>query len=84
LVTKGKQTQSQYDLQEEIEKAAYGTVFKAFDPATKRIYAAKKLGKAYLPAELSILQKVTYISRSEIILWLVTYEYDSRIILWRL
>lgn len=69
LVARGERTQSQYVLQEEIGRGAYGIVYKAFDPSTERVYAVKKLLNEHSPAEINILQKVSHVSLSRIAYW---------------
>lgn len=64
LVARGEQTRSQYTLQEEIGKGTFATVFKAFDPSTKRVYAAKKLVSKHSPAETNILRRVSHVCLS--------------------
>ena len=72
LVARGERTRSQYILQEEIGRGAFATVFKAFDPSTKRVYAAKKLTYEHSSAELNILSKVSHVSLLRISVGLVT------------
>lgn len=55
-----------YVLQEEIGSGAFGTVYKAFDSCTNRVYAAKTIRASYKPDEIRILQKVTHVSISNL------------------
>ena len=59
-------------MHEEIGRGAFATVFKAFDPSTKRVYAAKKLTYEHSSAELNILSKVSHVSLLRIGVGLVT------------
>ena len=77
LVARGEQTRSQYVLQEEIGRGAYATVFKAFDPSTNQVYAAKKVSYEYSPAEINILRRVSHVSLFKFAHWRVA---DDRIL----